>query len=127
MENYILSDEELRELSEMAPCTEGGTLQDFLDEVMVAAAAVKEAGAELQSEKARTLFLMRSVYFLGVQRGGEAYRWMMRESVSPDTPEHDPIEFQPSEACSELLALDLDCLCKKDLNKLWKELGIKKD
>lgn len=65
----------MNELAEYALCTQGGLLSDFLNEVKVAAQATKNEGAALRNEKARILFLMRAVYFLGIQRDGEAYRF----------------------------------------------------
>lgn len=73
---YILSDDELLELSDSAPMIEGGTLEDFLSEAEQVAEAVQKAkvsffGLDLRG---KALFYMRAFYFLGVLRGGEAYR-----------------------------------------------------
>lgn len=73
---YILSDEDLMELSEGCPLTEGGTLEAFVDEAAVVAQAVQAAGVELQLLRpvSRALVMMRAFYFLGILRGGESYR-----------------------------------------------------
>lgn len=73
---YILSDEDIAELSEGCPMSEGGTLEDFVEEASVVAQAVKMAGVDLQQLRpsSRALFLAWSFYFLGVLRGGESYR-----------------------------------------------------
>lgn len=123
MDNYILTDEELMELSEYALCTEGAPLSDFLGEVKVAAQAVKDEGAALMNEKARTLFLMRAVYFLGILRGGEAYRWELQ--AQDDLEESEQMAFALSESCLSTALWDFEYLSKKELNKLWKALGLK--
>lgn len=77
---YILSDDELMELSEGCPMTEGGTLEELVDEAAVVAQAVAAAGVDLRQLRpsSRSLFLMRAFYFLGVLRGGESYRDELR-------------------------------------------------
>lgn len=77
---YILSDEELIELSEGCPMTEGGTLDEFVEEAAVVAQAVAVAGVDLKQlhPNSRALFLMRAFYFLGILRGGESYREELR-------------------------------------------------
>lgn len=123
MDNYILTDEELMELSEDAPYMEGGLLSEFLEEVKVAAQATKDEGADLRNEKARILFLMRAVYFLGIQRGGEAYRWELQGQ--DDLEESEQMAFTLSESALGSALWDLECLSKKELNTLWKALGLK--
>lgn len=73
---YILSNEDLAELSECTNMPMGGTLEDFVDEASVVARAVKMVGVDLQQLRpsSRALFLAWSFYFLGVLRGGESYR-----------------------------------------------------
>ena len=122
MNNYILTDEELNELAEYALCTQGGLLSDFLNEVKVAAQATKDEGAALKNEKARILFLMRAVYFLGIQRGGEAYRLELQ--VANDMEESEPMAFALSESCLSTALWDLECLSEKELKKLWGLLGL---
>ena len=122
MEHYILTDEELMELSEYALCTEGGLLSDFLNEVKVAVEATKNEWAALKNEKARILFLMRAVYFLGIQRGGEAYRVELQ--VANDMEESEPMAFALSESASSTALWDLECLSGKELKKLWSVLGL---
>ena len=122
MEHYILTDEELLELSEDAPCTQGGLLSDFLDEIKVAFQATKNEWAALKNEKARVLFLMRAVYFLGIQRGGEAYRVELQ--VENDMEESEPMTFKLSESALSGAVFDLECLSGKELKKLWSALGL---
>lgn len=122
MDNYILTDEELMELSEDAPYMEGGLLSEFLEEVKVAAQAVKDKGSALRNEKARILFLMRAAYFLGIQRGGEAYRWELQ--VANDMEESEPMAFVLSESALSGAVWDLECLSGKELKKLWSVLGL---
>lgn len=122
MNNYILTDEELNELAEYALCTQGGLLSDFLNEVKVAAQATKNEGAALRNEKARILFLMRAVYFLGIQRGGEAYRLELQ--VQYDLEESERMAFALSESCLSTALWDLECLSEKELKKLWGLLGL---
>ena len=122
MNNYILTDEELNELAEYALCTQGGLLSDFLNEVKVAAQATKNEGAALRNEKARILFLMRAVYFLGIQRGGEAYRWKLQ--AQDDLEESEQMALALSESCLSTALWDLECLSEKELKKLWSVLGL---
>lgn len=77
---YILSDADIMELSEGCPMTEGGTLDEFVEEAAVVAQAVAVAGVDLQQLRpnSRALFLMRAFYFLGILRGGESYREELR-------------------------------------------------
>lgn len=124
MKHYILTDEELMELSEVTPCTEGAPLSDFLEEVKVAAQALKDEGAALENEMARILFLMRGVYFLGILRGGEAYRWVLQDDN--DMEESEPMALALSDSALYSAALELECLSNKELNKLWSALGLKK-
>ena len=125
MKHYILTDEELMELSELAPCTEGATLSDFLDEVKMAAQAVKDDLGALENEMARTLFLMRGVYFLGILRGGEAYRWTLQNDNNME--ESEPMALALSESALYGAALELERLSNKELSKLWSALGLKVD
>jgi len=86
--NHILSDEEIRDLSDFTPFSEGDPIV-FMDdgepvcffweaaEQVVGAEAVE--AAKLTTGQARALFHMRSFYLLGVQRGAEAYRSMLSD------------------------------------------------
>ena len=50
---YLLPDEEIRDLSEAAPLTEGGTVEDLLTEAAVVRDAVERAASELPAGPAR--------------------------------------------------------------------------
>lgn len=123
-EYYILDDSTLRELADGTPCTEGGSISDFMDEIRVAKKAVAETGATPRNERARLLLLMWSIYFLGVLRGGEEYRNQLlvrEELLAPGAERSDftPIPFELSKSCAQMFADDLDDLPLSELNKLW--------
>lgn len=109
MNDYILSDEELLELSEYAPMTEGGTLEELLEEAKVVAAAIRKTGESLSGldKRAKALFYMRAFYFLGVLRGGEAYRVSLLLDDDINAEEPPQIDFGLSDSCAELFADDL--------------------
>ena len=70
MENqaYLLPDEEIRDLSEAAPFTEGGTVEDLLNEAAVVRDAVERAISELSAGPAR----MPPLPTGGLPTGGES-------------------------------------------------------
>lgn len=125
---YILPDSEILELSEYAPMTEGGTLEELLEETEQVAVAIKRTGEDLSGldEKAKALFYMRAFYFLGVLRGGEAYRVSLLLGDDINTEEPPQITFELSGNCAELFVDDLRVQSKpsKTLKTVYKALGL---
>lgn len=83
---YFL-DMDLAELSEGTPLSEGNGVTEFQAEAEAVAAALKKAGVpagRVPSGRARSLFLMRAFYFLGVFRGGEAARSAILDEEGED-------------------------------------------
>ena len=81
---YVLSDEALLSLSEYTPYSEGDNWLWFVEDGKpvggfwsiaeeVARATAADA-VQISSGQGRALLAMRAFYFLGVLRGGEAYR-----------------------------------------------------
>lgn len=121
--NYILSDAELRDLPDGTPCTEGGTIADFMDELAEAKRAIIETGAKPQEKRARLLLLMWAVYFLGVLRGGEEYRnTLLAKEPATEQPDFTPLTFELSGSCAQMIADDLDGLMPGELTQLWADL-----
>lgn len=125
---YILSDDDLLELSEGAPLTEGGTLEEFLSEAEQVAEAVKKtevsfSGLDL---RAKALFYMRAFYFLGVLRGGEAYRVELLLDDDIDAEELPQVPFELSDSCADLFADDLRGKPSETLKAIYKAVGLGK-
>lgn len=122
---YIFSDEELFELSESAPLTEGGTLEDILSEAQQVAAAIEKTGVDLSTlwPQARALFLMRGFYFLGILRGGEAYRATLLDDI-PGADDPQTVPFELSESCAELCAAELQGKPSETLKAIYRALGL---
>lgn len=125
---YILSDDDLVNLSEGAPMTEGGILDDLLDEAKQVAAAVRKTGVNLSGldGRARVLFHMRAFYFLGVLRGGEAYRveQLLDDDINAEGPPQIP--FALSDSCADLFADDLRGEPSETLKAIYKAVGLDK-
>lgn len=126
--NYILKDSELRDIADDTPYSEGGLLSDFMDELAEAKRASTEANVTLCSGAARLLFLVRSVYFLGVLRGGEAYREQLLAAEAVSNPgmgqqTFAPVPFELSESCAQMFADDLNELTGDEMTKLWASLN----
>lgn len=122
-ETPILTDEELYFLSESTPFAEGSGLTDFLEEAAKVVKVVDSAQVTILDERARMLLLMRGLYFLGVLRGGEAYRNTLKdddilEDLSPD---------ELSVSCTELFAEDLEDLTVEEIGQVCAALGFKND
>lgn len=125
---YILSDDDLLELSEEAPLTEGGTLEDFLSEAEQVAGAVERtevsfSGLDL---RAKALFYMRAFYFLGMLRGGEAYRGelLLDDDINADIP--DDLSFRLESGCADLFAADLQGKPSETLKAIYRAVGMGK-
>ena len=56
---------------------------------------------------ARALFLMRGVYFLGILRGGEAYRASLLLNDNLNADERPTVPFELSESCTDLFVQDV--------------------
>lgn len=112
---YILSDADIMELSEGCPMTEGGTLDEFVEEAAVVSQAVAVAGVDLKQLRpnSRALFLMRAFYFLGILRGGESYREELRvidelDSGALDNEIQETCPFSMVDWASQDMAEELD-------------------
>lgn len=127
---YILPDDELLDLSEAAPLTEGGTLEELLGEAQHVAEAVEKTGERLNGmdKKARALFYMRAFYFLGVLRGGEAYRASLLLDNDINAEELPQAAFELSDSCAELFADELRLPGKpsETLKAIYKAVGLDK-
>jgi len=125
---YILPDDELLELSEGAPLTEGGTLEDLLNEAEQVAEAVQKADIRFSDLdfRAKALFYMRAFYFLGVLRGGEAYRaeLLLDDGLNADALPQVPFEL--SDICAELFADDLRGKPSETLKAIYRAVGLDK-
>lgn len=123
---YILPDSELIDLSEMAPLTEGAELEDLLDEAQQVAAAIEKTGLDISSLKhsPRALLFMRGFYFLGVLRGGEAYRatLLLGDDLNADEP--PAIPFELSESCTDLFVQDVQGKPSETLRAIYKTVGL---
>lgn len=124
---YILSDEDIRDLTDTTPFSEGesvGFLEDgdgcgfWLAAEEVAAASAAQA-AKLTTGQARALFHMRSFYFLGVLRGAEEYRHTLTDKFELKT-----IPFSLDDCCSEEFREDLENMLPEDFQRLCALLGL---
>lgn len=123
---YILPDDELFDLSESAPLTEGGTLDELLDEAKEVMRAIDEAKADdgvLVDDRAWALYLMRGFYFLGILRGGEAYRATLLDDI-PGADAPPTVPFALSESCTDLFVKDLEGDPSKTLETIYKILNL---
>ena len=126
---YILSDEALLNLSEITPYSEGDACLWYVEEGTpvggfwgiaeeVAKATAADA-AQISSGQGRALLAMRAFYFLGVLRGGEAYRRL----VAPED-EGEKLQDLPFTVDSELFAEDLEAMPPEWLARLQALLGL---
>lgn len=122
---YIFSDGDLFDLSESAPLTEGGQLEDLLSEAQVVAAAIEKTGADLSAlwPQARALFFMRGFYFLGILRGGEAYRAALLDDI-PGADEPPTAPFELSDVCADLCAKELEGKPTETVRAIYRSLGL---
>lgn len=122
---YIFSDGDLLDLSESAPLTEGGPLDDFLAEARVVAEAIEKTGADLSGlwPQARALFFMRGFYLLGILRGGEAYRATLLDDI-PGAVERPAVPFELSEVCADLFAKELEGQPTETVRAIYQALGL---
>ena len=122
--NCILSDEELRSLSEFTTYAEGGLLSEFEAEGRRVMAALAQANTNVTDKRARRLLLLRGFYFLGVLRGAEAYRNAILAAVNQDQQGGDTLPFELDESCMQLFADDLNQLPQGKLYQLCSALGV---
>lgn len=125
---YILSDEDLLELSELAPLQEGGNLDDFLGEAKEVMRAIDEAEVDdgvLTDDRAWAVYLMRGFYFLGVLRGGEAYRASLLIDENKDFP--DSVRFMLSSGCTSTSVWELSGEPTDTLKAIYKVLDLASD
>ncbi len=125
---YFLSDEELLNLSEITPYSEGDgflwavdigkKVGGFWGIAETVAQATAADAAHLRSGQARALLAMRAFYFLGVLRGGEAYRNFIIDSDDPEFKE------LPFEVDSEFFIDDLNDLTKEEFDSILALLGL---
>lgn len=126
---YVLSDDELKSLSEFTPYSEGdaflwvidmgkkvGGFWGIAEEVARATAA---DAVQISSGQGRALLAMRAFYFLGVLRGGEAYRRL----VAPEEEDEKLLDL-PFEVDSELFAEDLEAMPPEWMARLLALLGL---
>lgn len=121
---YIFQDKDLQKLSEDTPLPEGATLEEFEAAAREVLKAADKIHVNPRQGKTRALFLMRGLYFLGVLRGGEAYRNALLCMDDPETPEPETVPFELSEVCTELFVDDLKSMGPAALEKLCQSLGI---
>lgn len=113
---------DLAELLEDALLSEGDGLEMFQMEAEAVASALKDAGVpagKVSPGRARSLFLMRAFYFLGVLRGGEAVRNMLLgEDVAEDK------KFVLAEWCTQRFAEELEALDCVELARVCKVISL---
>lgn len=124
---YILSDEDVRDLSDLTPFAEGDTVGFLEDgdgygfwaaaEEIAVASAVQ--AAKLETGQARALFHMRSFYLLGVLRGAEAYRSMLT-----DEEKTKDIAFSLDSSAAEEFREDLEAMPPELFQRLAALLGM---
>ena len=126
---YVLSDEALLNLSETTLYSEGenwlwfvedgkpvGGFWSIAEEVARATAA---DAVQVSTGQGRAILAMRAFYFLGVLRGGEAYRRL----VAPED-EGEKLPDLPFTVDSELFAEDLEAMPPEWMARLRALLGL---
>ena len=107
---------DLSELSEYTTFTEEDPLETFEWEMEAVASALKAAGVpagKVPTGRARSLFLMRAFYFLGVFRGGEAARATIVEPTGEDGE-----SFALSSSRTKTFAKKLESLDRSELARI---------
>ena len=111
---YILSDEDIRDLSDLTPFAEGDPVV-FLED----GDTWGFWAAKLETGQARALFHMRSFYLLGVIRGAEAYRSMLK-----DEEETQDMAFSLDSGAAEEFREDLEAMPPELFQRLTALLGM---
>lgn len=128
----ILSDAELLELADFTPFTEGEPVLMcepgwepfccFWHEATEVAKAIAAEATRLSSGQARALFAMRGFYFLGILRGGEAYRNSLIDTETE--PEFTDLPFQLDSGAAADFVDDMNELTPELFNQLCALLGL---
>lgn len=126
---YVLSDEALLNLSETTLYSEGenwlwfvedgkpvGGFWSIAEEVARATAA---DAVQVSTGQGRAILAMRAFYFLGVLRGGEAYRRL----ILPEEDDEKLLDL-PFAVDSELFAEDLEAMPPEWMARLQALLGL---
>lgn len=125
MSNIILSDEELRLLTEDTPFAEGDSLSELQTEARRVMEAIKNDGTDFEclEYRSRLIYLFRAFYLLGVLRGGEAYRFALASQTETDyTPEE--AAFQLDGVCADSFVTDISGADPDSLGELYSLLGL---
>ncbi len=112
---------DLADLAEGVPLSEESGILEFVAEARELQGALGEAGIDLaktKDKRARTLFLLRGFYLLGVFRGGEAARAVLLDEKS------DGGRFSISRACALLFLKELSGLSSFMLEANCKAIGL---
>lgn len=122
---HIFSDEDLLYLAEYCPMAIGGTLDEFLAEAQRVAGAIDKAGVNLPGlcAQARALFFMWGFYFLGVLRGGEAYRAQLLDDL-PGADEPPTMAFELPESCASDMEWQLQGTPTETLRAIYRVVGL---
>ncbi len=115
----VLTDREIMELCDMAPCAENDGLAELADEADVIVKAAASYIHTLDNPQERIVFAMRAFYLLGVQRGGEAYR-MMQDAIGTVRP---ALSFSLCDVYEEEIVDDLKEIGRKYLNTICRQFG----
>lgn len=130
--NKILTDDELRALADWTDFPEGegvgfremsGELAGGFAAILRAVSAAVAGEATRLPGPERVLFLCRAFYFLGVLRGGEAYRDSLECDMEAELPE--PLPFELDDFAEADFADGLLELKPEDLEKLLELVGLR--
>lgn len=131
-QNKILTDDELRSLADWTDFSEGegigfrelsGELAGGFPAALRAVAAAASGEAERLPGPERVLFLCRAFYFLGVLRGGEAYRDSLECDMEAELPE--PLPFELDDFAAADFKDGLLELKPEDRDKLLELVGLR--
>lgn len=73
---------------------------------------------------ARALFLMRGFYFLGILRGGEAYRASLLLNDNLNADERPTVPFELSASCADLCVKDFEGKPTETVRAIYQALGL---
>lgn len=120
LQDFLIMD--LMDLSERVTLSESGGVLAFKAEAEALAAAMAKAyirPGRIKNPNARSLFLMRCFYLLGVLRGGEAARSVL---LGDDGVDNVPPVL--SEPCARLFVNELEGLDSLSLAAICRNLGL---
>ena len=116
-DGVILKDEEIRDLTDFVPFSEGDRLADMETELNLVKQALARAETGPYSANAWIAALLRGMYLLGVMRGAEAYRDLLGDlegtELRPD------MELRMDKGCAEEFADELRFVGDTYLKGLW--------